>query len=80
MVQDNIMTFLQEEYRAGYLLADPYEVCTVLFLQHLLEFIEAQGGSQCPRCDAVVSDYSRQIANLQRWVRWILPRRRGGRP
>jgi hypothetical protein len=80
MLQGNIFQFLQQEFRDGYLLMPPEEFCSVAFLEHLVGFIEAEAGARCPRCDAVVSDYSRQIANLQRWVRWLLPRRRGGRP
>src|SRR5688572_27406015 len=60
-------------------LADPDQFCTVAFLEHLVTFIEAQSEGRCPRCDAVAADYTRQIENLQRWVRWLLPRRRGGR-
>jgi hypothetical protein len=80
MPQGNIVEFLHNEYRDGYLLADPDQFCTVGFLEHLCNFIEAQHGPGCPRCDAVVSDYRRQIENLSKWVRWLLPRRRGGRP
>jgi hypothetical protein len=78
MLQDNIVTFLQDQYRGGYLLADPEQVCTVAFLENLVEFIEAHGGERCRHCDALIADYNRQIANLQRWVRWLLPLRRGG--
>jgi hypothetical protein len=78
MLHDSILEFLQREYREGFLLANPDVFCTGLFLQHLVEFIEAQAGARCPRCDAVASEYARQVDNLQRWIRWLLPRRRGG--
>jgi hypothetical protein len=76
-MQDNLFEFLQNEHRAGFLQVPP-EQFTLAFLEHLAQFIEAQHGPQCPRCDAVVSDYRRQIENLSKWVRWLLPRRRGG--
>ena len=79
MLHDNVVEFLQNEYREGFLLANPDQFCSVEFLEHLVGFIGAQAGVRCPRCDAVVSNYTRQIENLQRWVRWLLPRRRGGR-
>jgi hypothetical protein len=78
MVDDDVVEFLQNEYRDGYLLADPHQVCSVAFLEHLATFIEAHGGERCRHCDALIADYNRQIANLQRRVRWLLPRRRGG--
>jgi hypothetical protein len=77
-MQDNLFAFLQNEFRSGFLLADPLQICSVAFLEHLSDFIEAQHGPNCPRCDAVVSDYRRQLRHLERWVRWLLPRRRGG--
>jgi hypothetical protein len=79
MLRDSIVTFLRGEYRAGFLTVDPDEF-TVEFIEHLATFCAAQSGGPCPRCDAVVADYGRQIRNLERWVRWLLPRRRGGRP
>jgi hypothetical protein len=79
MLRDSVVEFLQDEYRHGTLLVNPTEFCTLSFLENLSAFIAAQHGPRCPRCDAVTADYSRQIAHLQRWVRWLLPRRRGGR-
>jgi hypothetical protein len=78
-MQDNLFEFLQNEHRAGFLLVPP-EQFTLAFLEHLSTFIETQHGPNCPRCDAMASDLSRQVQALQRWVRWLLPRRRGGRP
>jgi hypothetical protein len=80
MLHDNLVTFLREEYHDGNLRADPDQFCTVAFLEHLAGFIEAQAGARCRHCDAIAADLSRQVQNLERWVRWLLPRRRGGRP
>jgi hypothetical protein len=80
MLHDNLVTFLRDEYRDGFLLMDPDEFCTVEFLTHLATFIEAQAGARCQHCDAVVSDYRRQVEHLQKWIRWLLPRRGGQRP
>jgi hypothetical protein len=78
-LRDSLITFLRQEHRDGTLRADPDAFCSIAFLDHLTQFIEAQEG-RCLACDAVAADFTRQIENLQRWVRWLLPRRRGGRP
>jgi hypothetical protein len=64
MPHDNVVDFLQHEYRAGFLLADPDQVCTVAFLEHLAQFIEAQ--CRCLVCATVAADYAREVENLQR--------------
>jgi hypothetical protein len=65
MLHDSLVTFLRQEHRNGTLRADPDQVCTVTFLEHLMRFIEEQK-CQCLICDAVAADYARQVENLQR--------------
>jgi hypothetical protein len=63
MVHDNVVTFLRDEYRHGFLLADPDKICTVAFLEHLAGFIEAQGRERCRHCDAIAAELTCQVQN-----------------
>jgi hypothetical protein len=70
-LHDNLVLFPQQEYRGGFLLADPATVCTLGFYEHLAAFIAAQA---CPCCTVQVmriTELSRHVANLQRWLRWV---------
>jgi hypothetical protein len=82
MLRDSVVDFLRDEYRHGYLLVNPDQFCTVAFLEHLATFIERQGVARGLHADAIVADLTRQVRNLERWIRWLLPHRgrRGGRP
>ena len=69
-VHDQILLFLQEEYRGQFLRADPAEVCTLGFFEHLADFIAAQPCEQCAQADVRIATLTRQVANVQRWLRW----------
>lgn len=68
---DNLVLFLQQEYRGDFLLADPATVCTLGFYEHLDEFVAAQACPHCAEQAMRVRDLSRQVANRQRWLRWV---------
>jgi hypothetical protein len=53
-LRESVITFLREEYRHGTLRADPDQVCSLAFLDHLKTFIEAQEGT-CRACAAVAA-------------------------
>jgi hypothetical protein len=73
-----LVVFLQEEHRGGFLLADPLTVCTIGFWEHLAEFIAAQAFDACHERDVRWAELTRQLAHCQRWLRWCT-RFRGGR-
>ena len=77
-LHDQLVVFMQEEHRGGFLLADPLIVCTISFWEHLAEFIASQDCERCPQLDTRIAHLSREITNCQRWLRWLL-RYRGGR-
>jgi hypothetical protein len=77
-LHDQLVIFMQHEHRGGFLLADPVEVCTLGFWEHLAEFIASQDCARCPKLDTRIAHLGREIANCQRWQRWLL-RYRGGR-
>jgi len=72
---DQLVVFMQEEHRGGFLLADPLTVCTISFWEHISDFITAQECERCHQRDLRIADLNREIANCQRW----LLRYRGGR-
>jgi len=77
-LHDQLVVFMWEEHRGGFLLADPLTVCTLGFWEHPADFIAAQ---ECPHCHELTTqivDLKRQIANCQRCLRWCT-RYRGGR-
>jgi hypothetical protein len=41
-LHDQVVLFLAQEHRGGFLLADPVEVCTISFWEHLADFIASQ--------------------------------------
>jgi hypothetical protein len=47
VLHDQLVVFMQQEHRGGFLLADPLTVCTIGFWEHLAEFIAVQ---DCERC------------------------------
>jgi hypothetical protein len=69
-VHDQVVLFLQEEFRGRFLLADPAEVCTVGFLEHLADFIAAQPCERCAEAETKIAALTRQVSNIQRWLRW----------
>lgn len=74
VLHDQVLLFLQAEYRGQFLRADPAEMCTIGFLEHLADFIAAQ---PCPRCadaEVKITALTRQVANVQRWLRWATSR------
>ena len=73
-----IVVFLKNEYRGGFLLADPLTACTITFIEHLSKFIAAQACERCPQIETQIAHLNRAIANCRRWLRWLL-RYRGGR-
>jgi hypothetical protein len=77
-LHDQVVVFMQNEHRGGFLLADPVEVCTIGFCDHLAAFIAGQDCERCHQFEARIADLNREIANCQRWLRWLL-RYRGGR-
>jgi hypothetical protein len=76
-LHDQLVIFMQEEHRCGFLLAVPLTVCTIGFWEHISEFIASQACERCPQLEARVAHLNREIANCQRWLRWLL-RYRGG--
>jgi hypothetical protein len=77
-LHDQLVVFLQQEHRGGFLLADPLTVCTLGFWEHLAGFIAAQECPHCHKLTTQIADLKRQIAHCQRWLRWCT-RFRGGR-
>jgi len=77
-LHDQLVVFMQAEHCGGFLLADPLTVCTLGFWEHLAEFIASQDCELCHQLEARVANLNREIANCQRWLRWLL-RYRGGR-
>ena len=77
-LHDQLVVFMQAEHRGGFLLADPLTVCTISFWEHLADFIGAQECERCHQLAARIDNLNREIANCQRWLRWLL-RYRGGR-
>jgi hypothetical protein len=78
VLHDQLVVFMQQEHRGGFLLADPLTVCTIGFWEHLAEFIAVQDCERCHQLEARIANLNREIANCQRWLRWLL-RYRGGR-
>jgi hypothetical protein len=77
-LHDQLVLFMQEEQRGGFLLANPLTVCTIGFWEHLADFIAAQDCERCPQLETRITHLNHEIANCQRWLRWLL-RYRGGR-
>jgi len=77
-LHDQLVVFMQEEHRGGFLLADPLTVCTISFWEHFADFIAAQDCERCYQFEARIANLNREIANCQRWLRHLL-RYRGGR-
>jgi hypothetical protein len=77
-LHDQLVVFMQVEHRGGFLLADPLIVCPLGFWEHLAEFIAAQDCERCHQLEARIAHLNREVANCQRWLRWLL-RYRGGR-
>ena len=75
-LHDQLVVFMQQEYAGGLLLADPLTVCTIGFWEHISEFIASQACERCPQLEARVAHLNREIANCQRWLRWLLRYRR----
>jgi hypothetical protein len=76
-LHDQRVVFRQEEYRGRLLLVDPLTVCTIAFWEHISEFIASQDCERCPQLGTRIANLNREIANCQRWLRWLL-RYRGG--
>jgi hypothetical protein len=77
-LHDQLVVFMQEEHRGGFLLADPLTVCTISFWEHPAEFIASQDCERYPQLDTRIAHLNREVWNYQRWLRWLL-RYRGGR-
>lgn len=77
-LHDQLVLFMPEDHCGGLLLADPLSVCTSGFWEHLADFIAAQECQRCPQLETQIAHLNREIANCQRWMRWLL-RYRGER-
>jgi hypothetical protein len=77
-LHDQLVLFLAQEHRGGFLLADPVEVCTISFWEHLADFVASQDCERCHQLETRIAHLNRAVANCQRWLRWLL-RYRGGR-
>jgi hypothetical protein len=76
-LHDQLVVFMQHEHRGGFLLADPLTGCTIGFWEHLAEFIASQDCERYHQLEARIAHLNREIANCQRWLRWLV-RYRGG--
>jgi hypothetical protein len=78
-LHDQLVVFMQQEHRGGFLLADPLTTWTISFWEHFAAFISAQDRERCHQLEAKVANLNREIANCQRWLRWLLRFRVGRR-
>jgi hypothetical protein len=69
-LHDQILLFLQNEHRDGFLLADPVEVCTIGFFEHLAEFIDAQPCERRQVLETRIAKLNCRLVHPQRRISW----------
>jgi hypothetical protein len=77
-LHDQLLSFLQAEHRDGFLLADPVEVCTIGFFEHLADFIDAQPCEGRQVLETRIAELNCRLIHAQRRISWF-SQYRGGR-